>query len=85
MILHGSGEDEIRFAYDDGLRAYEVNKPFEGVVANLERRYKETESEWSREEIQRYMTATPLRGLPRLSPQARGAGGQDRRPAHRRG
>ncbi len=39
VILHGSDADEIRFAYDDGLRAYEVNKPFEGVVANLERRY----------------------------------------------
>src|ERR1700729_1724406 len=58
-ILHGSGAEEIRFAYDDGLRAYEVKKPFEGVVANLDRRYRETESEWSREEIQRYMTATP--------------------------
>ena len=34
-ILHGSGEEEIRFAYDDGLRSYEVKKPFEGVVANL--------------------------------------------------
>ena len=38
-ILYGSGEEEIRFAYDDGLRSYEVTKPFEGVVANLERRY----------------------------------------------
>ena len=72
VILHGSGTDEIRFAYDDGLRAYEVNKPFEGVVANLERRYKETESEWSREEIQRYMTATPCEACHgfRLKPEA---------------
>jgi excinuclease ABC subunit A len=72
VILHGSGAEEIRFAYDDGLRAYEVKKPFEGVVANLERRYRETESEWSREEIQRYMTATPCeacRGF-RLKPEA---------------
>ena len=72
VILHGSGTDEIRMAYDDGLRAYEVNKPFEGVVANLERRYKETESEWSREEIQRYMTATPCEACHgfRLKPEA---------------
>ena len=72
VILHGSGADEIRFAYDDGLRAYEVKKPFEGVVANLERRYKETESEWSREEIQRYMTATPCEACHgfRLKPEA---------------
>jgi excinuclease ABC subunit A len=71
-ILHGSGAEEIRMAYDDGLRSYEVKKPFEGVVANLERRYRETESEWSREEIQRYMTATPCeacRGF-RLKPEA---------------
>jgi excinuclease ABC subunit A len=72
VILHGSGADEIRFAYDDGLRAYEVKKPFEGVVANLDRRYRETESEWSREEIQRYMTATPCEACHgfRLKPEA---------------
>ena len=72
VILHGSDADEVRFAYDDGLRAYEVNKPFEGVVANLERRYRETESEWSREEIQRYMTATPCEACHgfRLKPEA---------------
>ena len=72
MILHGSGAEEIRMAYDDGLRSYEVKKPFEGVVANLERRYRETESEWSREEIQRYMTATPCEACHgfRLKPEA---------------
>ena len=71
-ILTGSGDEEIRFAYDDGLRAYEVRKPFEGVVSNLERRYKETESEWSREEIQRYMSATPCEACNgfRLKPEA---------------
>ena len=72
VILHGSGAEEIRFAYDDGLRAYEVKKPFEGVVANLDRRYRETESEWSRDEIQRYMTATPCEACHgfRLKPEA---------------
>ncbi len=71
-ILYGSGEEEIRFAYDDGLRSYEVTKPFEGVVANLQRRYRETESEWSREEIQRYMSATPCEACHgfRLKPEA---------------
>src|SRR3954465_9748385 len=39
-ILYGSKEP-IRFSYDDGLRAYEVKRPFEGVITNLERRYKE--------------------------------------------
>ncbi|MGO9025524.1 MAG: excinuclease ABC subunit UvrA [Beijerinckiaceae bacterium] len=71
-ILFGSGEDVIRFSYDDGLRAYEVKKPFEGVVCNLERRYLETESEWAREDIARFMTATPCRacGGYRLKPEA---------------
>ena len=85
VILFGSKSEDVRFSYDDGMRAYDVNKPFEGVVTNLERRYKETESEWSREDIQRFMSATPCDVLQRLSVEARGAGGQDRRPAYRRG
>src|SRR5205085_10880936 len=44
-ILHGSGDDEIRFSYDDGMRKYDTRKPFEGVITNLERRWKETESD----------------------------------------
>jgi excinuclease ABC subunit A len=40
----------VRFSYEDGLRSYDVVKPFEGVISNLERRYRETESEWAREE-----------------------------------
>ena len=52
-----------RFVYDDGLRTYEVKKPFEGVIANLERRWKETESDWVREEIERYMSRDAVRGL----------------------
>ena len=47
------------FAYADGIRSYEVKKPFEGVIRNLQRRYIETESEWSREEISRFMSASP--------------------------
>jgi excinuclease ABC subunit A len=72
VILYGSGDEEVRFSYDDGLRAYEVRKPFEGVIKNLERRHKETESEWSREEIERYMTATPCEACHgyRLKPEA---------------
>ncbi|SEE09554.1 excinuclease ABC subunit A [Rhizobiales bacterium GAS191] len=71
-ILYGSGEDKIRMAYDDGLRAYEINKPFEGVIRNLERRYKETESDWAREEISRYMSETPCEACKgfRLKPEA---------------
>jgi excinuclease ABC subunit A len=72
VILYGSDEEPIRFSYDDGLRAYDVKKPFEGVVKNLERRYLETESEWAREEIGRYMAATPCTACKghRLKPEA---------------
>lgn len=59
VILYGSGEEAVRFTYDDGLRSYDVAKPFEGVVKNLERRFRETESEWAREDIARFMTASP--------------------------
>ncbi len=71
-ILYGTDETKVRFHYDDGLRAYEVSKPFEGVVNNLERRYLETESEWAREEIGRFMSATPCKACKgyRLKPEA---------------
>ena len=55
-ILHGSGEDEIRFIYDDGMRRYETKKPFEGVIPNLERRHKQTDSDWAREEMEKYQS-----------------------------
>src|SRR5207248_81441 len=58
-ILYGSGDTEIRFSYDDGMRAYDARRPFEGVVTNLERRYRETDSDWAREEIARYFTDVP--------------------------
>ncbi|UVK45532.1 excinuclease ABC subunit UvrA [Mesorhizobium sp. AR07] len=58
-ILRGTGEREITFQYDDGLRSYKTTKTFEGVIPNLERRWKETESAWMREEIERFMSATP--------------------------
>src|SRR5947209_18108164 len=48
VILYGSGETPIRFVYEDGVRSYDTKKPFEGVVTNIDRRYRETESEWAR-------------------------------------
>lgn len=58
-VLYGTGDREIAFNYDDGLRSYKTTKTFEGVIPNLERRWKETESAWMREEIERFMSATP--------------------------
>jgi len=59
VILYGSGSEKIRFIYDDNARKYEVNKTFEGVLPNLERRWRETDSSWVREELGRYQSETP--------------------------
>ncbi len=71
-ILHGTGRRRIEFHYKDGLRAYKTTKTFEGIIPNLERRWKETDSAWSREEIERYMSATPCPACTgfRLKPEA---------------
>ncbi|MBX3598612.1 MAG: excinuclease ABC subunit UvrA [Rhizobiaceae bacterium] len=71
-ILNGTGEREISFTYDDGLRSYKTTKTFEGVIPNLQRRWKETESAWMREEIERFMSATPCPACKgyRLKPEA---------------
>ena len=71
-ILFGSDGETIKFTYDDGLRAYDTKKAFEGVIPNLERRWKETESSWSREEIEKYMSQTPCSACDgnRLKPEA---------------
>ncbi len=72
VMLRGSGEEEIRFRYDDGGRVYEVTRPFEGVVPNMERRYRETDSSWVREEFERYQSnrSCGTCGGHRLKPQA---------------
>ena len=54
VFLRGSGEEEIPFRYDEGGRVYEVTRVFEGVIPNMERRYRETDSNWIREEFERY-------------------------------
>ena len=54
IILYGSGEEAIKIAYADGARNYTVNKPFEGVIPSLERRWKETDSDWAREELGKF-------------------------------
>ena len=71
-ILFGSDGKPITMTYDDGLRSYETNKPFEGVVRNLERRWKETESAWMKEELGKYQSSQPCEacGGARLKPEA---------------
>lgn len=54
VFLRGSGDQEIKFRYDEGGRIYEVARVFEGVIPNMERRYRETDSTWSREDMERF-------------------------------
>ncbi|CDN54109.1 UvrABC system protein A [Neorhizobium galegae bv. officinalis bv. officinalis str. HAMBI 1141] len=70
-ILEGT-EEKIEFHYADGARSYKTVKNFEGIVPNLERRWKETDSAWAREEIERYMSAAPCPACNgyRLKPEA---------------
>uniref|UniRef100_E6VIF6 UvrABC system protein A n=1 Tax=Rhodopseudomonas palustris (strain DX-1) TaxID=652103 RepID=E6VIF6_RHOPX len=72
VLLHGSGDDEIKFSYEDGVRSYDTKKPFEGVVTNIERRFRETESEWAREELGKYFSDVPCDACHghRLKPEA---------------
>ena len=59
VFLRGSGEEEISFRYDEGGRVYQVSRTFEGVIPNMERRYRETDSSWVREEFERYQNNRP--------------------------
>jgi excinuclease ABC subunit A len=70
-ILKGT-EEKLEFHYIDGARSYKTTKTFEGIVPNLERRWKETDSAWAREEIERYMSAAPCPACNgfRLKPEA---------------
>ncbi len=72
VVLFGSGEEEITFVYEDGLRKYKARKPFEGVIGNIERRWRETDSQWVRDELSRYQGDHPCEECSgfRLKPQA---------------
>ena len=59
VMLYGSGDVEIAFRYDEGGRVYNVARVFEGVVPNMERRYRETDSAWIREEFEQYQNNRP--------------------------
>ncbi len=71
-VLYGTGEEPVTFVYDDGLRSYKTKKPFEGVIGNIERRWRETDSSWVREELARFQSDHPCDacGGYRLKPQA---------------
>ena len=72
VFLYGSGEEEINFRYDEGGRVYQVKRVFEGIIPNMERRYRETDSNWVREEFENYQNNRPCGscGGYRLRPEA---------------
>ena len=62
VFLYGSGKEEIQFRYDEGGRVYQISRVFEGVIPNMERRYRETDSNWVREEFENYQNNRPCGG-----------------------
>ncbi len=71
-ILFGTDKTPVKFTYKDGVREYSVDKPFEGVIDNLARRLRETDSAWVREELGRYQAEKPCHVCDgaRLKPQS---------------
>ena len=72
LILYGTGDEDIIIQYNDGRKSYEICKPFEGVIPNMERRWRETDSSWVRDELSRYQTITTCEACDgqRLKPEA---------------
>jgi excinuclease ABC subunit A len=59
VILHGTGGLPVTLTFKDGRKSYQVKKPFEGVIGNLNRRLLQTDSAWMREELAKYQAAQP--------------------------
>ena len=72
LVLYGTGDEDIIIKYHDGRKSYEICKPFEGVIPNMERRWRETDSSWVRDELSRYQTITTCDACDgqRLKPEA---------------
>jgi excinuclease ABC subunit A len=72
-LIHGSGDEEITFYFERGNRQYNYKRPFEGLIPNLQRRYIDTDSHQTREEIKQYMNFRPCPTCngERLKPESR--------------
>ncbi|MEE8333658.1 MAG: excinuclease ABC subunit UvrA, partial [Alphaproteobacteria bacterium] len=71
-ILWGTDKTDVKMVYSDDGRSYTVERPFEGVIPNMERRFRETDSSWVRDELARYQSAAPCETCQgqRLKPEA---------------
>jgi len=72
IVLNGSGGREIKFKMEGSSTSYQFTRDFEGVLPNLNRRYKETQSEGVREELHKYMERSPCKACKgtRLRPES---------------
>ncbi|WP_242116099.1 excinuclease ABC subunit UvrA [Sphingomonas lacusdianchii] len=72
VILHGTAGKPVTLTFIDGKKSYDVKKPFEGVLGNLNRRMLSTESAWMREELSKYQASQPCETChgARLKPEA---------------
>ncbi|MCC9622807.1 excinuclease ABC subunit UvrA [Thalassospira sp. MA62] len=72
VILYGSGDEDVTVTYDDGSRSYKVSRPFEGVIPNMSRRWRETDSQWARDELAKFQMISncPTCSGKRLKPEA---------------
>lgn len=71
-VLYGTGDEVLQFVYSEGKRKFEAEKTFEGVLPNLQRRWRDTDSNWVREELGKYQSAAPCNTCDgkRLKPQS---------------
>ncbi|AMW35221.1 excinuclease ABC subunit UvrA [Haematospirillum jordaniae] len=72
VLLYGSGRTSVAMTYYDGRRRYSVERPFEGIIPSIERRWRETESQQVRDDLSRYQASSPCEtcGGRRLKPEA---------------
>ena len=82
VILHGTSGRPVTLRFIDGRKSYEVKKPFEGVIGNLNRRMAQTESALGPRGARALPVVAPVRDLPRRPPPRRAAQRQDRRRGH---
>ena len=61
ILLYGNGGEKIDMEYKSGTFTGKFSRSYEGVVNNLERRYREAGSDYVKSEIEKYMTTTPCK------------------------
>ena len=74
MILYGTGGEKLKLHYEQARGSGTLMQPFEGVARNIERRYQETQSDYSRKELEECMSECACPDCAWQAPEKRGAG-----------